>query len=122
MVTADGYDLQFGTNVVGHFYIGELLMPALLAGAAYLAGPLNWDVFVDGPARVGFGISKLYYQSKSANVIVARHIAQMYADKGILSMSCNPGNLKSGLLKAGALRSDGGERRINTVQSSYNNN
>ncbi|THH15428.1 hypothetical protein EUX98_g9467, partial [Antrodiella citrinella] len=114
MVTADGYDLQFGTNVVGHFYFGELLMPALLAGketspdghariittasgAAYLAGPLNWDVFVDGPARVGFGISKLYYQSKSANVIVARHIAQRYADKGILSMSCNPGNLKSGL-------------------------
>ncbi|KAI0369416.1 NAD(P)-binding protein [Pilatotrama ljubarskyi] len=31
-VTKDGYDLQFGTNVLGHFYFTELVMPALLAG------------------------------------------------------------------------------------------
>lgn len=32
-VTSDGYDLQFGTNVVGHFYFTKLLLPILLATA-----------------------------------------------------------------------------------------
>ncbi|KAF5315260.1 hypothetical protein D9619_006955 [Psilocybe cf. subviscida] len=32
-LTAQGYDLQFGTNVLGHFYFTKLLIPALLAGA-----------------------------------------------------------------------------------------
>jgi len=43
MVTDDGYDLQFGTNVVGHFYFTKLVMPALLAAAA---------ISPDGTARV----------------------------------------------------------------------
>jgi NAD(P)-dependent dehydrogenase (short-subunit alcohol dehydrogenase family) len=32
-VTADGYDLQFGTNVIGHWLFTELLMPAILAAS-----------------------------------------------------------------------------------------
>jgi len=113
LLTTDGYDLQFGTNVLGHFYFTELLMPALLAGketspdghariittssgAAYLA-TLDWDTFVDGPRRKNRGTHTLYAQSKHANVVVARQVAQRYADKGIISMSCNPGNLKSDL-------------------------
>ncbi|THH31611.1 hypothetical protein EUX98_g2596 [Antrodiella citrinella] len=113
LTTADGYDLQFGTNVVGPFYFTELLMPALFAGketssdshariittssfGAFLSG-LHWDTFVDGPPRVKLGTKRLYLQSKNANVVIARQIAQRYGDKGILSMSCNPGNLKSNL-------------------------
>ena len=34
MLTDDGYDLQFGTNVVGHFYFTTLVMPALLMAVA----------------------------------------------------------------------------------------
>ena len=32
-VTTDGYDMQFGTNVVGHHLLTRLLLPALLEGA-----------------------------------------------------------------------------------------
>ena len=66
-LTADGYDLQWGTNVLGHFYLTELLLPALTAGArtsadqharvittasgAAYGGTIFWDAFRDGPAR-----------------------------------------------------------------------
>ena len=32
-LTAEGYDMQWGTNVLGHFYFTELLIPVLVAGA-----------------------------------------------------------------------------------------
>ncbi|KAL1946144.1 hypothetical protein VTO73DRAFT_15271 [Trametes versicolor] len=113
LVTKEGYDLQFGTNVVGHFYFTELLMPALIAGvssspdhhtriittsssSAYM-GKLNYDTFKDGPARKKLARSDLYNQSKLANTVVAHEIAKRYADKGIISISVNPGNIKTDL-------------------------
>ncbi|OBZ71127.1 hypothetical protein A0H81_08821 [Grifola frondosa] len=111
MLTADGYDLQFGTNVLGHFFFTELLIPALIAGketspdhhtrvittsssAAYFS-TINWDTLRDGPARRKLSSQQLYHQSKFANVVIAREVAKRYADQGIISMSCNPGNLKT---------------------------
>ncbi|EIN09199.1 NAD(P)-binding protein [Punctularia strigosozonata HHB-11173 SS5] len=112
-VTVDGFDLQFGTNVVGHFLLTELLMPALLAGAesspdrkarvvttssfANYLYTLNWDSFVDGPARKRMSTYDLYSQSKHANVVVAKEIARRYGDRGIVSTSVNPGNLRTDL-------------------------
>lgn len=32
-LTADGYDLQFGTNVIGHYVLTKRLLPLLIAGA-----------------------------------------------------------------------------------------
>ncbi|KAJ6464066.1 NAD(P)-binding protein [Mycena sanguinolenta] len=34
MLTAQGHDLQFGTNCIGHFFFTELLLPALLKSHA----------------------------------------------------------------------------------------
>ena len=80
LTTGDGYDLQFGTNVLGHFYLTELLMSALKAGVgsspdhhtrvvttsssgAYV-GTLRFDTFRDGPARRRLSTESLYFQSK----------------------------------------------------------
>ncbi|KAI0823263.1 NAD(P)-binding protein [Trametes gibbosa] len=112
-VTKDGYDLQFGTNVVGHFYLTELLMPALLAGVqtspdhhariittsssgAYV-GEMRFDTFKDSPARQKTPTDLLYYQSKLGNAIVAHQTAKRYADKGIIAISVNPGNIQTDL-------------------------
>ena len=81
MTTADGYDLQFGTNVLGHYVFTTELMPTLLAGAQSspdgkarvvntsslaqeFASQLKWDTFSDGPARKKLGTQRMYVQSK----------------------------------------------------------
>ncbi|PIL34990.1 hypothetical protein GSI_02777 [Ganoderma sinense ZZ0214-1] len=113
LLATDGYDLQFGTNVIGHFYLTELLMPALLTGAktvpdgrarvittsssgAYL-GALNYSTFKDTPERKKLSKETLYNQSKLANCVVAREVAKRYGDQGILSISVNPGNIQTDL-------------------------
>ncbi|KAI0796198.1 NAD(P)-binding protein [Abortiporus biennis] len=113
LVTQDGYDMQFGTNVLGPWYFTTLLTPALLAGketspdgyariiatsscAAYLY-TLNWDSFKDGPERRKMYTYTLYFQSKFADVVVTRELARRYADKGILAIAVNPGNIESEL-------------------------
>ncbi|KZP21940.1 NAD-P-binding protein [Athelia psychrophila] len=114
MATADGYDLQFGTNVLGHFYFTELLMSLLIStaktspdgkarvintssSAVYVAKALDFETFTDGPARVKAGTTALYHQSKMGNAIFSAETARRYGDQGIVSIALNPGNLKSDL-------------------------
>ncbi|GJE89086.1 NAD(P)-binding protein [Phanerochaete sordida] len=113
-LTADGYDLQFGTNVLGHWYFTELLLPALREGAksspdgyarvvstsssaAHLAKPIVWDAFRDHPARTKLGTINLYAQSKLLNGVVMHEAAKRYKDANILCYACDPGALKTDL-------------------------
>lgn len=114
-LTADGYDLQFGTNVLGHFYFTMLLLPALLAGTktsgddtarvvntssqGHMLSDMNFNTFRDGPPRRKTGTNKLYYQSKHGNVVFATELARRYGDQGIVSTSVNPGTLRSDLFR-----------------------
>jgi retinol dehydrogenase 12 len=85
MLTDDGYDLQFGTNVLGHFYFTKLVMPALLAAAEaspdgiarvvntssnghWFAG-LDYNTFKDSPARRKKNTRILYGQSKTVGYL-----------------------------------------------------
>ncbi|KAI0776358.1 NAD(P)-binding protein [Irpex lacteus] len=110
-LTADGYDMQFGTNVTGHWYFTELLLPALLRGRA--SSPdgyarvittssstayyttLDWSTFNNGKARRRLGSRALYSQSKFGNAVVAIELARRYGNQGILSIPVNPGNIKT---------------------------
>ncbi|RXW24438.1 hypothetical protein EST38_g1428 [Candolleomyces aberdarensis] len=113
-LTADGYDLQFGTNTLGHFYFTKLLLPALLKGAksspdgtarvvntsssaSLMASKINFDTLKDSPARRKSGPNQLYAQSKLGNAIFAKELARRYGDQGIVSTGLNPGNLTSDL-------------------------
>jgi NAD(P)-dependent dehydrogenase (short-subunit alcohol dehydrogenase family) len=85
-LTTDGYDLQFGTNVLGHFYFTQLLLPVLISTAkkspdgearvvtsssmAHLSSiALNFDSFKDGPARQKMSTEALYNHSKFVRLI-----------------------------------------------------
>ncbi|KAH9932785.1 NAD(P)-binding protein [Epithele typhae] len=114
-LTKEGYDMQWGTNVLGHFYFTELLLPALEQGArtspdqharvittgssASYVGNVDFSALADTPERKKVGETPLYWQSKLGNAIISHQAAQKYAGKGIVSISLNPGNLDSDLYR-----------------------
>ncbi|KZP27446.1 NAD(P)-binding protein [Athelia psychrophila] len=114
-LTADGYDLQFGTNVLGHFYFTKLLLPALLAGTktsddghvrvvntsslGHLLAGLDFNTFKDSPARKKAGTQNLYAQSKNGNVVFATELARRYGVQGIVSTSLHPGYIGTDLAR-----------------------
>ncbi|KAF8883526.1 NAD-P-binding protein [Infundibulicybe gibba] len=114
-VTKQGYDLQFGTNVLGHFYLTKLLIPTLIntaknspdhharvitisSGAHHLHG-LDFNTLKDGPARRKMSPDSLYAQSKYGNVVFGKELAKRFGDQGIVSISLNPGNIHTNLQK-----------------------
>ncbi|KAI9435207.1 NAD(P)-binding protein [Russula earlei] len=112
--TVQKYDLQFGTNVIGHWLFTILLLPALFAAtdastthekarvvtvsssANYLTNGLDFEAFADSPQRKKYDKWELYSKSKFGNVVVARELARRYGDK-IVSTSLNPGNINTDL-------------------------
>lgn len=113
-LTADGYDLQFGTNVLGHAHLTLLLLPELIAGAktnadgkarvvntsssaAYWAKTIDFDTLADTEKRRKTYSGNLYCMSKFGNVLFSNELARRYADQGIVSNSLNPGNLRTEL-------------------------
>ncbi|KAG8986036.1 hypothetical protein FRB90_004250 [Tulasnella sp. 427] len=102
-LTEDGYDLQFGTNVLGHAHLTLSLLPALLEGAKlapdgtarvvntsslsayHNSTPLiKWDTLRDGPKRKALGNEMLYNQSKYGNIAFSNELARRYSDRGNL--------------------------------------
>jgi len=113
-LTKDGYDLQFGVNVLGHYYLTVLLLDSLkaaasapgaqpsrvvnLSSAGHLFSPgINWDTLRDGKARQKMPLFELYNQSKFANVVFSSELAKRYGDQGIVSTSLHPGLIISDL-------------------------
>jgi len=122
-ITTHGYDMQFGTNVIGHFYLTQLLLPTLIASAesspdkhvrvvnvasnghwgapiAEKGGPILYDTLIDGPERTKFGnTTVLYFQSKAGNVMFSNALARKYGPRGIVSSSLNPGGIRTELTR-----------------------
>ncbi|KAJ7642683.1 hypothetical protein DFH06DRAFT_1283512 [Mycena polygramma] len=111
--TADGYDLQFGTNVLGPFYFTKLLLPALLSGAKssadgkarvvntssgmHLMNSLDFKIILDDKKRKKAGAQSLYALSKFALVAYSAELARRYADQNLVVTSLHPGVIKTDL-------------------------
>ncbi|CAK7227546.1 hypothetical protein SBRCBS47491_006606 [Sporothrix bragantina] len=101
--TKDGIELQFGTNHVGHFLMTNLLLEAQLAKApsrpvrvvnvssdGFRYGPVRFeDTSFDDGATYNRWAS--YGQSKSANMLYSRSLAQKLGSRGVVSVSLHPG-------------------------------
>jgi NAD(P)-dependent dehydrogenase (short-subunit alcohol dehydrogenase family) len=98
--TADGFEMQFGTNHLGHFLLTALLYPALRNGDAprvvtlSSAGHSRSDVDLDDPnfESTEYQPWIAYGRAKTANALFARELARR-AGPGLLSFSVHPGGI-----------------------------
>ncbi|RSM56688.1 short chain dehydrogenase [Actinoplanes sp. ATCC 53533] len=107
--TADGLELQFGTNHVGHFALTGRLLPLLSAGQARVTtmtssaarhAKLNW---ADLQSDQAYAPVRAYNQSKLANLMFALELDRRSraAGWGIVSNAAHPGTTLTGLYAAG---------------------
>lgn len=107
-VTQDGFELQFGTNHLAHFYLFMCLKDRLLAGAkaspdlasrvvcvsssGHRASPVVLDdVNLEAEGRYAPWIA--YGNSKTANIWMANQLDRLYGAKGIHAYSVHPGGI-----------------------------
>jgi NAD(P)-dependent dehydrogenase (short-subunit alcohol dehydrogenase family) len=95
--TADGFELQFGTNHLGHFALTNLLLPNVagrvvtVSSDAHTSGridfdDLNWE-------RRRYRPWRAYAQSKLANLLFTAELQRRLTEAGspVLAMAAHPG-------------------------------
>ncbi len=103
--TEDGFELQFGTNHLGHFLLIGLLLPSLLlaspsrivllSSAGHGMSDINWD---DPNYRTSeYSKMEAYGQSKTANILHAVELERRYGPQGIHAAAVHPGMVATDL-------------------------
>jgi NAD(P)-dependent dehydrogenase (short-subunit alcohol dehydrogenase family) len=108
--TADGFEMQFGTNYLGHYALTAQLLPRLrrghqprvvnLSSLAHRAGAINFD---DLQNLQSYSPLKAYSQSKLAMLMFALEL-QRRSDAGgwgLMSNAAHPGYARTGLIANG---------------------
>ncbi|AQZ61007.1 short-chain dehydrogenase [[Actinomadura] parvosata subsp. kistnae] len=111
--TKDGFELQFGTNHLGHFALTGLLLPRLaerpgarvvtVSSDAHAAGRIDFD---DLGLERGYGRMSAYARSKLANLLFALEL-QRRADRAgvdLKSTAVHPGTVATNFMRVGPLQ------------------
>ena len=110
MTTADGHEMQFGTNHLGHFAFTGRILPLLSAApaprvvttssTAHRIGRMRWD---DLDWSEGYRKWPAYGQSKLANLLFSFELDRRARAAGVplLSMAAHPGYASTHLQAAG---------------------
>jgi NAD(P)-dependent dehydrogenase (short-subunit alcohol dehydrogenase family) len=107
--TAEGWELQFATNQLGHFALAWALHDALAQGAqergsarivslsstAHMRAPVDFDD--THFERRPYDPQIAYAQSKTANSLFAVEATRQWAPERIVANAVNPGGIKTGL-------------------------
>jgi NAD(P)-dependent dehydrogenase (short-subunit alcohol dehydrogenase family) len=110
-VTADGFELQFGTNVLGHFALTGRLLGALegredarvvtLSSNAHKLGRINFD---DLQSKRRYNRWRAYNQSKLGDLMIALELDRRLRAAGstVRSVAAHPGYSATNLQSAAA--------------------
>jgi NAD(P)-dependent dehydrogenase (short-subunit alcohol dehydrogenase family) len=113
--TADGFEMQFGTNHLGHFALTGLVLPSLLAAPAPRVVVTSSNahrigrVREDDPHYEAGGYRKwaAYGQSKLANLLFVLELGRQAAEHGtpVVAAAAHPGYAATHLMAASASQS-----------------
>lgn len=101
--TTDGFELQFGTNHLGHFVLVNRLLPLLKPGSRVVvlssAAHRFSDVDLKDPNfdHTPYDTWTAYGRSKTANVLFAVELDRRYRSRGIRAAAVHPGGADTGL-------------------------
>ena len=111
MATADGFELQFGSNFLGPFALTMRLLPLVLAAPAPRVVTMSSGVASYGRIRFDdlqwerrYSPNLSYAQSKLADLMMTLHLADLAARNGwnLISTGAHPGFTRTNLQTAGA--------------------
>jgi NAD(P)-dependent dehydrogenase (short-subunit alcohol dehydrogenase family) len=99
--TPDGFELQFGTNHLGHFVLVNRLLPLLLTGpparivVLSSAGHSYTDVNLDDPGfvKTPYDPWDAYGRAKTANALFAVELDRRLRDRGVRAVAVHPGGI-----------------------------
>jgi len=114
-LTTEGYEIQFGTNHVGHALLTKLLLPTLLKTAeepgadvrvvslssmGHIMAPRDGIIFKDLKTDMASYLTLTRYaQSKLANILFTRELDRRYFPKGITAIAVHPGVVNTELYR-----------------------
>ena len=108
--TTDGFEMQFGSNHLGHFALTAQLLPLLdktpgsrivtIGSLAHNRGTIDFDN-LDGSK--GYKAKQFYNQSKLANMLFALELDRRLKEHGsqTISVVCHPGVSGTNIFKLG---------------------
>jgi NAD(P)-dependent dehydrogenase (short-subunit alcohol dehydrogenase family) len=104
-LTADGFEMQLGTNHLGHFLLVNRIATLIRPGGRLVmlssSGHRGGDVDLGDP---NFTVSsynpwKAYSRSKTANILFALEFDRRHAQRGIRACAIHPGRVDTGLFR-----------------------
>ncbi len=105
-VTADGFEMDFGVNHLGHFLLAELLLPRLKASAPSRVVVVSSSVhksakldFDDLQGEREWSAIGFYGRSKLANMLFVHALAKRLEGTGVVVNALHPGVIASELAR-----------------------
>jgi NAD(P)-dependent dehydrogenase (short-subunit alcohol dehydrogenase family) len=109
--TADGFELQFGTNHLGHFALTNLLLPRITDRVVTLSSSAHtWDrgrTYLDDPNLTGnYSPTRAYAQSKMCNLLFTGELQRRLTAVGspVRAYAAHPGYAATSLQSHSASR------------------
>jgi NAD(P)-dependent dehydrogenase (short-subunit alcohol dehydrogenase family) len=105
MRTADGFEMQFGTNHLGHFVLVNRIASLLQAGSRVVAlssmGHRFSDIDLEDPnfEHTAYEPWGAYGRSKTANVLFAVAFDQRHRERGVRATAVHPGGIQTELAR-----------------------